>query len=481
MSQHGEQLGGGPIVHAQTVPPRESCDELSERLYKVSVWTFNKQHDFNCESKCPHDLLRNQVCKEANGYHSKYAAYQNNSWMPAGLTSFYGTSSDEVLRELYDQKRRVTRSLACSNNAYKTKTECVQLSQSVLPHIQPGAYQGAICNQSIIPNKQDSMTGSKLFSFLPYEVGTHASAIRNNSCGHIPFGFEANIHNIVDQMCSENVWKPTGAEAKSLAHNMQPKHGGLASFENYNRNLALSTTLCFEQKISDSDSLIKRQRTSSISTIQAGNSMRFKSKGMNDHPELQARGPRNLERNDLNADTAENWRSSSLKNKEVKMCFQRPCTGPENPVTKYRNPQEAGISKYSAACDYERRRLLALVEYYKFSMNNGFGLIPIINTFTAKHKYVSGNKKRDFCPPIPDSCENTVLYEVEFVKTERWALFQGVDVLAETGESLHHCLDQQIILEMDGGIDLATLRVSLLVRSSSWFLIKARQQRAHMP
>eukprot|EP00924_Labyrinthula_sp_SR-Ha-C_P002749 maker-scaffold_13-snap-gene-6.63-mRNA-1 protein AED:0.00 eAED:0.00 QI:60/1/1/1/1/1/2/418/489 len=143
-----------------------------------------------------------------------------------------------------------------------------------------------------------------------------------------------------------------------------------------------------------------------------------------------------------------------------------------------------------------RDKLLNLVGYYKKNFNNGFGLIPIINSFTAKHKFLdnmvqlnetphartfqsldfnklsltdvdflrglnynNGLKRKDFSSKLKvRPGMKTVLYEVEFVKKGRWGLFQGVDFVVETGESLFNLLNTEVILEMDGGVDLAILR-----------------------
>ena len=150
-----------------------------------------------------------------------------------------------------------------------------------------------------------------------------------------------------------------------------------------------------------------------------------------------------------------------------------------------------------------RKKLVSLVNYYKKNCNNGYGLIPIINSFTARHKFqqqqlqfapngvdmdsnqilallhlqndypdlnltdynldflrgLNKQRKKDFCSKVQvKDGMKTVLFEVEFVKKKRWGLFQGVDFLVETGEKLANLIDKEIILEMDGGIDLAVLR-----------------------
>ena len=80
-------------------------------------------------------------------------------------------------------------------------------------------------------------------------------------------------------------------------------------------------------------------------------------------------------------------------------------------------------------------------------------MLGVTNSFTIPDM----NKSKDFCPKLHLSNES-VLIEVYFPRNERFALFQAVDVLTETGIPLATAVDKLVIMEMDGGIDAAYLR-----------------------
>lgn len=144
---------------------------------------------------------------------------------------------------------------------------------------------------------------------------------------------------------------------------------------------------------------------------------------------------------------------------------------------------------------YYKEKLLSLVAYYKNNpaVNNGYGLVPVINSFTAKHKYNFQNRSYSSGKTTPESEDTfhellrmlntpvtagmglqltkkdfrskvevrdgmrTVLYKVE-LKNGRLGVFQGIDRFIENKQLIEYSLNQFVVFEMDGGYDMGVLR-----------------------
>ena len=306
-----------------------------------------------------------------------------------------------------------------------------------------------------------TVRSTELFSFLPEQVGQYdlTSSSSSSSLSSIPLEshLEEMVSSLIGKKCKsskavESMENPQEGDAKSYRQG-DPKPDYKVSEKSTNTESGKqspATEDCSLMKTPQNEWKVNQKTETDLARYSAHKENQdLLSVSSRSLPYAAFKGSYNKEC--FNPYKGGNWRYG-MNSAEMKPCH---------------NPQEGNYDfnfcaqqEPEAEHEYERRKLQSLISYYKFSLNGGFGLIPIINSFTAQHKYLNGSKKRDFCPQIPKNLDNTVLYEVEFVEAKRWAIFQGVDVLKENGESLHSCLNEQIILEMDGGIDLAVLRVS---------------------
>lgn len=134
------------------------------------------------------------------------------------------------------------------------------------------------------------------------------------------------------------------------------------------------------------------------------------------------------------------------------------------------NPQEA-----SNEDAFHREVLQAFLNDYKTKYNDGFGLVKITNSFTAPELF-KGNSddsdrrfrkktRLDFAPKFGNA-GNNILYELLFPLSGRVALHQGVDQL-ESGEHVENVLHQFVIISMDGGHDMAILKVRIHLNPSN--------------
>jgi hypothetical protein len=105
-----------------------------------------------------------------------------------------------------------------------------------------------------------------------------------------------------------------------------------------------------------------------------------------------------------------------------------------------------------------RALLMARLAALKKACNQGFGVVPITNSFTVRLAPIYSASRRQCEAPLPGPGAKLVLIQVGF-PAGRQSLFQAC-ALADSGErvqDLVHC-GQHVLLFMDNGLDCATVR-----------------------